>query len=74
LSISSLIISLWQKDELLWAAAWLFKATNEDYYMNYIVTKVASMDNNRLSVKEFSWDNKYAGLEVLLVTVHLAHN
>jgi len=42
--------------------------------MNYIVTKVASMDNNRLSVKEFSWDNKYAGLEVLLVTVHLAHN
>ncbi|ONK73402.1 uncharacterized protein A4U43_C04F31110 [Asparagus officinalis] len=60
-------------DELLWAAAWLFKATNEEYYINYVVDKVASTVETEFDVTQFSWENKYAGLEVLLVKVLTYH-
>lgn len=37
------------------------------------MNKVASMDETELDVTQFSWENKYAGLEVLLVKVQRAH-
>uniref|UniRef100_A0A7N0RC39 Endoglucanase n=1 Tax=Kalanchoe fedtschenkoi TaxID=63787 RepID=A0A7N0RC39_KALFE len=49
------------KDELLWGAAWLFRATNEVYYYNFIKSLGA---NDGPDI--FSWDNKYAGAYVLL--------
>ncbi|CAM8918612.1 unnamed protein product [Rhodiola kirilowii] len=49
------------KDELLWGAAWLFRATNEMYYYNFIKSLGA---NDGPDI--FSWDNKYAGAYVLL--------
>ncbi|CAI9117165.1 OLC1v1018511C1 [Oldenlandia corymbosa var. corymbosa] len=49
------------KDELLWGAAWLFKATNDAYYLNFIRSLGA---NDAADI--FSWDNKYAGARVLL--------
>lgn len=57
------------KDELLWAAAWLFRATGEEYYLKYVVENAVSMGGTGWAVKEFSWDNKYAGLQVLLSKV-----
>ncbi|KAL0456279.1 UNVERIFIED_CONTAM: Endoglucanase 3 [Sesamum latifolium] len=48
-------------DELLWGAAWLFRATNEVYYLNLIRSLGA---NDATDI--FSWDNKYAGARVLL--------
>ncbi|KAL3641503.1 Beta-glucosidase cel3A [Castilleja foliolosa] len=49
------------KDELLWGAAWLFRATNSDKYLNFIGSLGA---NDETDI--FSWDNKYAGAHVLL--------
>ncbi|KAH7437981.1 hypothetical protein KP509_05G099500 [Ceratopteris richardii] len=49
-------------DELLWAATWLLKASNDPTYLKYIHN---SLDNCGQSA-EFSWDNKFAGFSVLL--------
>ncbi|RVW45466.1 Endoglucanase 5 [Vitis vinifera] len=56
-------------DELLWAAAWLFRATGDEYYLKYVVDNAVSMGGTGWAVKEFSWDNKYAGVQILLSKV-----
>lgn len=49
------------KDELLWGAAWLYRATNDVYYANFLKSLGA---NDATDI--FSWDNKLAGARVLL--------
>ncbi|KAM7473057.1 hypothetical protein LguiA_011240 [Lonicera macranthoides] len=49
------------KDELLWGAAWLYRATNDVSYLSFINSLGANDDTDI-----FSWDNKYAGARVLL--------
>ncbi|GAB2233582.1 hypothetical protein Droror1_Dr00002808 [Drosera rotundifolia] len=56
-------------DELLWAAAWLYRATEKEYYLNYVVQNAASLGGTGWAVREFSWDNKYAGVQILLSKV-----
>ncbi|KAL8529770.1 hypothetical protein ACS0TY_006995 [Phlomoides rotata] len=58
-------------DELLWGATWLYKATNDEYYLKYAVDNSVSMGGTGWAVKEFSWDNKYAGVQILLAKVLL---
>ncbi|KAL8138946.1 hypothetical protein V2J09_004947, partial [Rumex salicifolius] len=53
-------------DELLWAAAWLYKATDNQYYLNYLGVNGDSMGGTGWSMTEFSWDVKYAGVQVLV--------
>ncbi|KAG9452424.1 hypothetical protein H6P81_005328 [Aristolochia fimbriata] len=60
-------------DDLLWAAAWLYKATEEDQYWKYLVNNVYRLEEiNRGgefvggSFSEFGWDDKHAGLFVLV--------
>ncbi|PWA74230.1 glycosyl hydrolase 9A4 [Artemisia annua] len=48
-------------DELLWGASWLYAATKDPQYLQYIVEESTSA-----VVYEFSWDLKYAGVQVLL--------
>ncbi|XVF89014.1 hypothetical protein PTKIN_Ptkin19aG0097200 [Pterospermum kingtungense] len=48
-------------DELLWAAAWLYTATHQPVYLNFITEEGVSA-----VVDEFNWDLKYAGIQVLL--------
>ncbi|KAJ4953137.1 hypothetical protein NE237_029969 [Protea cynaroides] len=50
------------QDELLWAAAWLYKASGDSKYLSYV------SENQEWSqtVSEFSWDNKFAGAQALL--------
>lgn len=48
-------------DELAWAAMWLFKATRDMWYFNY-AAKLA----DKVSMHEFSWDNKGPGVIALL--------
>ncbi|CAN1355263.1 Endoglucanase 9 [Linum perenne] len=57
------------KDELLWGAAWLFRATNEIQYYN-IIKSLGANDEPDL----FSWDNKYSGAHVLLSRRALVNN
>ena len=54
------------QDELLWGAAWLYKASKQPLYLNFIL-------NNKQQLAErsppFSWDDKHAGVHVLLSQV-----
>ncbi|KAL3369261.1 hypothetical protein AABB24_009872 [Solanum stoloniferum] len=51
------------EDELLWAAVWLYKATKDKSYLDYINEKSTSCGGTRLN---FSWDDKYIGAQVLI--------
>jgi hypothetical protein len=57
-------------DELLWAAAWLHRATGDQYYLKYAMDNSGYMGGTGWGVKEFSWDNKYAGVQILLSKVN----
>ena len=51
------------KDELVWAAIWLYKATGEEEYK----TKAQSLyDQFGLGTGWFSWDDKSVGVHVLM--------
>ncbi|RAL50995.1 hypothetical protein DM860_005351 [Cuscuta australis] len=54
------------KDELLWAAAWLYKASNNAYYLNYLADKGDEFGGTSWAMTEFGWDVKYAGVQVLV--------
>lgn len=56
-------------DELLWAASWLFQATEEDTYLKYVVDNANSLGGTGWATTEFSWDVKYAGLQILAAKV-----
>ncbi|KAH9301567.1 hypothetical protein KI387_013150, partial [Taxus chinensis] len=55
------------EDDLLWAAAWLYHATHKESYLNYV-----SIENGQdfarwgAAPTWFSWNDKHAGVQVLL--------
>ncbi|XVF24253.1 hypothetical protein REPUB_Repub13aG0111700 [Reevesia pubescens] len=49
------------EDELLWAAAWLHRATNEQSYLDFL----SGTGNTGGTRTEFSWDDKYVGAQLL---------
>ncbi|KAA3460089.1 endoglucanase 6 [Gossypium australe] len=53
-------------DELLWAAAWLYQASNNKYYLNYLAKNGDSMGGTGWAMTEFGWDVKYAGVQTLV--------
>ncbi|ERN12111.1 hypothetical protein AMTRI_Chr01g131900 [Amborella trichopoda] len=53
-------------DELLWAAAWLYQATNDEYYLEYLGNNGNSLGGTGWGMTEFGWDVKYAGVQVLV--------
>lgn len=59
------------QDELLWGAAWLFKATKEPNYWNYVAENMHKLENYFVigSCAEFGWDSKHAGINVLVSEV-----
>ncbi|XP_022145997.1 endoglucanase 6-like [Momordica charantia] len=59
-------------DELLWAAAWLYQASNNQYYLKYLADNGDAMGGTGWSMTEFSWDVKYAGVQILVAKV--THN
>ncbi|KAJ0963026.1 hypothetical protein J5N97_028148 [Dioscorea zingiberensis] len=52
-------------DELLWAAAWLYQATNDNYYLDYLSNNGDALGGTGWAMTEFGWDVKYAGAQVL---------
>ncbi|XP_024389814.2 endoglucanase 1 [Physcomitrium patens] len=54
------------QDELVWGAAWLYKATLESGYLQYLYRNGNSLGGTTTTVNAFSWDNKYAGAQILL--------
>ncbi|GJY10491.1 endoglucanase 24-like protein [Tanacetum coccineum] len=57
-------------DELLWAAAWLYHATQDRYYISYVTVLHGNMFANWGNPTWFSWDNKLSGTQVLLSRVN----
>nr|GMD01591.1 endoglucanase 6-like [Ipomoea batatas] len=53
-------------DELLWAAAWLYKASNNQYYLNYLAKNGNALGGTSWAMTEFGWDVKYAGVQTLV--------
>ena len=56
-------------DELLWAALWLYKATDNEEYLKYVIDKAHCFGGTGWAITEFSWDVKYAGLQLLATKV-----
>lgn len=67
------------KDELLWGALWLYKATDNELYLNYVLEKGFEFGGISWAITEFSWDVKYAALQLLIssmvptYTLHFLH-
>ncbi|XP_073303148.1 endoglucanase 6-like [Primulina huaijiensis] len=59
-------------DELLWAAAWMYKATNNQYYLNYLGNNGDSLGGTGWAMTEFGWDVKYAGVQTLVAKFLMA--
>ncbi|CAA0809825.1 Endoglucanase 3 [Striga hermonthica] len=53
-------------DDLIWGAAWLHRATNDNKYLD-LIQSLGDSDPPDL----FSWDNKFAGADVLLARRYL---
>ncbi|KAL2329369.1 hypothetical protein Fmac_022796 [Flemingia macrophylla] len=49
-------------DELVWGAAWIYKATGIEYYWDFVKANSASISGNF----QFGWDSKFAGIYVLV--------
>ncbi|KAE8683878.1 Endoglucanase 20 [Hibiscus syriacus] len=49
------------QDELLWSAAWLYKASRDVKYLNYVVSNQGWSE----APSEFSWDGKFPGAQAL---------
>ncbi|XP_062077605.1 endoglucanase 11-like [Humulus lupulus] len=56
-------------DELLWAALWLYKATNEDHYLEYVLKNAYAFGGVTWTMEEFSWDVKYVGVQIIASTL-----
>lgn len=54
-------------DELLWAAAWLYHATAEQLYLDFVTGKNADRYADWGNPTWFSWDNKLPGAQVTLI-------
>ncbi|KAL2523728.1 Endoglucanase 11 [Abeliophyllum distichum] len=61
-------------DELLWAALWLYKATDRVYYLNYAIEKAHCFGGITWAMEEFSWDVKYAGLQLIAAMLPMGLN
>ncbi|KAL8556203.1 hypothetical protein ACS0TY_003843 [Phlomoides rotata] len=53
------------QDELLWGAAWLRRASNDDSYLDYLQNNGKTLGAED-STNEFGWDNKHAGVNILV--------
>eukprot|EP01018_Ginkgo_biloba_P006892 Gb_28546 [translate_table: standard] len=58
-------------DELLWAASWMYQATGDEYYLQYLANNAVSLGGTGWAMTEFSWDVKYAGVQVLAAKIDL---
>lgn len=63
--LSNLLLLLVIQDELVWGAAWLYKASNDQIYWNFVKSNIQSLG----PLTEFGWDSKHAGINVLISQV-----
>ncbi|KAF4522311.1 hypothetical protein B566_EDAN010475 [Ephemera danica] len=59
------------QDELVWAAIWLYRLTNEETYLKNAEALYNDFKLQTQDIDEFSWDNKLLGLKMLLYKLTL---
>ncbi|KAH7292387.1 hypothetical protein KP509_29G065700 [Ceratopteris richardii] len=59
------------EDELIWGAAWMYMASRQQEYMDFIVSNKYQLQEHS---PPFSWDDKHAGIHVLLTKIYLDQN
>jgi hypothetical protein len=52
-------------------ATWLYKATGETTYLQYLTQNGNSLGGTTMSMNAFDWDNKYARAQVLLAQIRI---
>nr|XP_039252311.1 uncharacterized protein LOC120329657 [Styela clava] len=57
------------EDELAWAAAWLFKATKNETYLEISKTIYNKIRKQFSTEEYFSWDSKFIGVQALLADI-----
>ncbi|KAH9606010.1 hypothetical protein KSS87_021029 [Heliosperma pusillum] len=62
------------KDELLWAALWLYKATDNVDYLQYTIHNALNFGGIGWAISEFSWDVKFAGVQILATQLLMKEN
>ncbi|KMT18186.1 hypothetical protein BVRB_2g023590 [Beta vulgaris subsp. vulgaris] len=67
---SSLLLVHAKQDELLWAAAWLHRATGEKGYYDFLGNFQGSGGTRSM----FSWDDKFVGAQILIAKQILEGN
>ncbi|XP_057528171.1 endoglucanase 8-like isoform X3 [Amaranthus tricolor] len=62
------------QDELIWAAAWIYRASKLSFYSDYVLKNMYKLDPpyNGGSFAEFGWDTKHAGINVLVSKASLS--
>lgn len=61
---------LWFQDELIWGAAWIYKASRSTWHWEYVASNIQLLgQSNSSGDEEFGWDDKHAGIYVLLYKV-----
>ncbi|KAG6429543.1 hypothetical protein SASPL_107595 [Salvia splendens] len=67
LALFIVIIVAIRYDELLWGAAWLYKASKKSIYLNYVMQNIINFKPQiEAGISEFGWDAKHAGINVLV--------
>lgn len=56
-------------DELAWAAAWLWRATNDSFYASEIAKHYTEFPGLKWNQGHFSWDEKTPGVQTLLAEI-----
>lgn len=54
---------------MIWGGAWLFKATKEAKYGNYVLENMHMILGNSVGYAEFGSDTKHAGINILVSKV-----
>uniref|UniRef100_F6S7X2 Endoglucanase n=1 Tax=Ciona intestinalis TaxID=7719 RepID=F6S7X2_CIOIN len=57
------------EDEMIWGAAWLYRATGEQRYLNDATRQYLRASGPYLVEREFSWDRKMIGVQVLMANL-----
>jgi endoglucanase len=57
----------------VWGATWLYKASGDNSYLQYLIKNANTLGGATTTVNSFDWDNKYAGAQVLIAQVKIAY-
>lgn len=62
-------VCIYFQDELVWAASWLYRATNDSAYLDYLVDNDDYLGGSSYKINQLNWDDKIGGAQILMSRV-----